>query len=48
LISRNSRNNFNNDNHKKESKVCEIWNQIKYEVFKYSRISARGFDTNHT
>jgi hypothetical protein len=24
LISRNSRNNFNNDNHKKESKVCEI------------------------
>jgi hypothetical protein len=47
LRGRNSRNNINNNDQKKENKLCEICNQIKYEVFKYSRISARGFDTNH-
>ena|SRR5438067_337852 len=37
----------NGANYKKEIKLCEICSQIKQDNFKYSRVSARGFNTYH-
>jgi hypothetical protein len=32
---------------KKETKLCEICQQVRQDNFEYSRVSAKGFNVNH-
>ncbi|KLL04607.1 MAG: hypothetical protein MRERV_16c012 [Mycoplasmataceae bacterium RV_VA103A] len=47
LGSRNSRNKINQKLTKKETRLCEICQQIKTDNFKYSRISGSNYNTYH-
>jgi DNA repair exonuclease SbcCD ATPase subunit len=44
---RNRRTSTSTIINKRETKLCEICNQIKQDRFKYSRVSATGFNTYH-